>query len=122
MRHFVLTLLASFVSACALNPKAASSIPGATRVPVSAGCYSDSTDRDWNVRLDGDLESALIGIAVNEGAIGSHCWREKRDGRLLLIIDDECGPHREVVFERAEGAWTLVQTQDVPVVLCDPRR
>jgi hypothetical protein len=121
MRYFVLAFLTSLVVACTTKPEAASAIPGVTRVSIPAGCYSNETDRDWNVRLSGEFESTLLGL-INEDAIGSHCWREKRDGRLLLTIDDECGPHREAVFERVAGVWTLVGTQDVPVVLCDVRR
>jgi hypothetical protein len=121
MRSFLPGLLSTAIVACATSPGPQSGIAGVSRVSTLPGCYKHVSGSDWNVRLSNDLEASLLRL-INESPGRAGCWYERRDGQLIAVIGDECGPHREAFFQHTAGEWVSVKVEEVPVVLCDERR
>jgi hypothetical protein len=119
MSRIVLSAITSLaLIGCASAPAPSRALDGYRRIAIPPGCYGHESDR--NVQLASELEARLLGLLQDRGS-GVHCWHERENGSLLLTIDDECGPHREVEFQRLAGNWALASERDVPLVICDAR-
>jgi hypothetical protein len=87
-------------------------VEGYARIPIPAGCYGRSSERDHNVELAPELDRQLIALLVDPPT-GVICWYERGDGNLLATIGSGCGPHREAEFQRLAANWTVKDQRNV---------
>jgi len=118
------------LAGCASGPPSLAA-NGYERVAIPQGCYGHGAPKEYNVRLNSELEQQLVDLLPHKSS-AARCWYEHEDGSLVLTIGDGCSPHQEAIFERLGtmtlnqqppvNMWSLEHFKDVPIVLCDERR
>jgi hypothetical protein len=94
---------------------------GYRRVPTPPGCLEHVGGADRNIELAANLEEELLALIGGSGSRDLRCWYEQGARTLLVIVGDECGPHREAMFELG-SVWAVTKTEEVRLVICDERR
>ena len=79
---------------------------------VSADSQWDVRDQ-FSVRLQPELQSALMAHLKDQPLEAPHCWYQIANGDLLLRAGSFCGMSQEAQFHRDGSGWALVRVEHI---------